>query len=157
MDAKRPPRRRTFAPLPCLLCAAGAAACAHGLALGAGSADLPGPGLWPALAGGGLALFSLPLVFPPAEGDGTRPPRATPDRRALIGLATAALLWIACLIPLGWAAATCAAVPVAARAAGNGGRAALRLTLVVLVLLGGISALAPLPEGLWLEALRGAG
>ena len=119
---------------------------------------VPGPGLWPALAGTGLLLCAAalclpslrnarPSLFPPCLNDHER----RTLRASLIGLALACPAWL-CLTPLlGWFAATAATLCLAARTAGNHWKTSALMAVIfpVLLHLAIVRGLGwPLPEGL---------
>lgn len=116
-----------------LLLAGGAALLAAPPALSAG---LPGPGIWPRLAGAGLLVCAL--IMPEARKQATSSPASV--RRAL-GLVAACLLWIALLHPAGWLPATFLAGLLACRAGGCSMKESLVLSLL-------------LPAALWLGLER---
>lgn len=133
-----------------LTIAAGLAVLALSRKIGWGTASLPGPGLWPAAVGAGLLICGLTLPLRFRSG----PPRPTsrrfdpPDRRSVAGLVAACGLWLALLLPLGWIAATGAALITACRSAGDSpAETAALLLLVMGGLYLGISVLLgyPLP------------
>lgn len=126
--------------------------------------------MWPAFVGCGLLLGGLLLIAIPADAPSphappsalpTAPPSAAagrpgPDARALKGLILGCAVWIALLIPLGWAPATLLTGLIFGRAAGDGWRDTFLLTALVLAGLGlGVETLLrfPLPGGLWGRAL----
>ena len=131
----------------------GAALCARGWSLGPGRADAPGPGLWPAVVGGGLMVCGALL----AATSGRSPKAATtvcpaPDGRALKGLLLGCLAWLALFTSLGWSPATLAAGLIFSRSAGNGWRSSFILAALVIGGLGvGVEYLLrfPLPGGFW--------
>ena len=131
----------------------GAALCARGWSLGPGRADATGPGLWPAVVGGGLMVCGALL----AATSGRSPKAATtvcpaPDGRALKGLLLGCLAWLALFTSLGWLPATLAAGLIFSRSAGNGWRSSFILAALVIGGLGvGVEYLLrfPLPGGFW--------
>lgn len=156
---------RIFAAIPfvCVACWALTAGVRLGLTINDGSMPFPGPGLWPALAGGGLLFCVAVLCLPstrsaqhPARPSLLPPCRDERERRTLraglTGLALACLAWL-CLTPLlGWFTATTATLYLAARMAGNHWKTSALMAVIfpVLLHLAIVRGLGwPLPEGLF--------
>ena len=91
------------------------------------SAGLPGPGIWPRLAGAGLLVCAMIM---PREAQTQAKPSPAAVRRAL-GLVAACLLWLVLLHPAGWLPATFFAGLLACRAGG----CTLKESLVLSILL----------------------
>lgn len=139
-----------------LLFPAGLILCARAWGLGTGRAAEPGPGLWPAVVGGGLmlcgALPAAKYARSPASSVSGAAPRPAPDARALKGLILGCLLWSALFTSLGWLPATLAAGLIFGRSAGNGWQSTFILVALLIGGLGlGVEHLLrfPLPGGLW--------
>ncbi|WP_295636508.1 tripartite tricarboxylate transporter TctB family protein [uncultured Mailhella sp.] len=115
---------------------------------------LPGPGLWPRLAGAGLLVCAL--MLPPKA-----PPQAKPSpvssRRAL-GLIAAGLLWLAMIHPAGWLPATFFSGLLACRSGGCTLKESLLLSLLLSAVLWlGLERLLQydLPRGALFSFVRG--
>lgn len=134
------------------LTAAGLALCARAWSLGLGYPHAPGPGLWPAVVGGGLAASGALLLTSTARQGVVRPQaRPLPDTRALKGLVLGCAAWLLLFTSLGWLPATLAAGLIFARGAGNAWSRSLMLVLLIMAGLGlGVEHLLrfPLPSGL---------
>lgn len=136
-----------------LLTAAGAAVLVA--APPAMASGLPGPGLWPGLAGAGLVICALTL-----PGSGTKQTPLSPGalRRAL-GFLLSCLLWIGLLPIAGMWPATCLTAVFACRSGGCSFRESLLLALLLsFVLWLGMEHLLQwqLPQGLLFSSAAGA-
>ena len=78
------------------------------------SSGLPGPGLWPRLAGAGLFFCALALPAPRRASPGP----SAPSLRRSLGLVAACLLWLVLMPFAGWLPATFISCLLACRAGG---------------------------------------
>lgn len=112
---------------------------------------LPGPGLWPRLAGAGLALAALLM---PGGKEGRKGP-APEEKKGALGLVAACLVWILTLPLAGWMPACVLAAFTACRSGGCSLKESLALPLLLtLVLWLGMERLLhwSMPQGLLFSA-----
>lgn len=88
--------------------------------------DLPGPGLWPRLAGAGLALAALLM-----PGDAGRKAPGQEEKKGALGLVAACLVWILTLPLAGWMPACVLAAFTACRSGGCSLKESLALPLLL--------------------------
>ena len=118
------------------------------------SAGLPGPGLWPRVAGTGLLVAALLLPARRAP----RPPLTADALRGARSLILACLLWMALVPALGWSTASFVTAFLACRYGGCSLKEALGLSfLLCLSLWIGMDRLLawPLPQGALFSLLSG--